>query len=130
MSRLLGLPQCLQDPALRRRVQVWLIQGEARNALARAVLFIRLGEIRDRGFENQNHRASGLNLVVAAIILRNTVYLERALEVLRKRGEPIRENLIPHPSPLGLEHINLTGDYVWSLSSQVAQGFLRSMNYF
>ena len=74
---------------MRRRVQVGLNQGEARNALARAVLFIRLGEIRDRGFENQNHWASRLNLVLAAIIIWNTVYLERALEVLRKRGEPI-----------------------------------------
>jgi hypothetical protein len=35
-------------------------QGEARNALARAVFFHRLGEIRDRTFENQRYRASGL----------------------------------------------------------------------
>jgi TnpA family transposase len=27
--------------------------------------------------ENQQHRANGLNLVVAAIVLWNTVYLER-----------------------------------------------------
>jgi hypothetical protein len=35
----------------------------------------RLGEIRDRSYENQRHRSSGLNLLVAAIILWNTVYL-------------------------------------------------------
>lgn len=34
-----------------RRVQVGPKKGEARNALARAVFFHRLGEIRDRGFE-------------------------------------------------------------------------------
>ena len=49
-----------------------LNKGEARNALARAVFFHRLGEIRDRTFENQRYRASGLNLAVAAIILWNT----------------------------------------------------------
>jgi glutamate decarboxylase len=38
-------------------------------ALARVVFFNRLGEIRDRSFENQRYRASGLNLVVAAIAL-------------------------------------------------------------
>jgi TnpA family transposase len=65
------------------------------------VFFNRLGEMRDRGFENQNLRANDLNLVVAAIILWNTVYLERTLEVLRKRGDPIREDLVPHLSPLG-----------------------------
>ena len=46
-----------------------LNKGEARNALATAVFFKRLGEIRDRSFENQQYRASGLNLVVAAITL-------------------------------------------------------------
>jgi len=37
----------------------------------------------DRSFEAQRHRARGLNLVVAAIILWNTVYLERAIGALR-----------------------------------------------
>jgi len=55
-----------------------VFQQEARNALARAVFFNRQGELRDRTFENQRYRASGLNLVVLAIILWNTVYLERA----------------------------------------------------
>jgi TnpA family transposase len=57
-------------------VQIGLNKGEARNSLARAVFFHRLGEIRDRSYENQRYRASGLNLVVAAIRLWNTVYLE------------------------------------------------------
>ncbi|MVW13173.1 Tn3 family transposase [Escherichia coli] len=34
----------------------------------------RLGEIRDRGLENQSYRASGLTLLTAAISLWNTVY--------------------------------------------------------
>ena len=62
-----------------RRVQIGLNKGEAKNALARAVFLNRLGELRDRSFENQRYRASGLNLVVAAIMLWNTVYLERAV---------------------------------------------------
>ena len=50
----------LQDIELRRRVQIGLNKGEAKNALARAVFFNRLGELRDRSFENQRYRASGL----------------------------------------------------------------------
>jgi hypothetical protein len=65
----------MQDPELRKRVQVGLNKGEARNALARAVFFNRQGELRDRTFENQRYRASGLNLVVLAIILWNTILL-------------------------------------------------------
>jgi len=59
----------MKNVELRRRVQIGLNKGEAKNALARAVFLNRLGEIRDRSFENQRYRASGLNLVVAAIVL-------------------------------------------------------------
>jgi hypothetical protein len=90
---------------------VGLNKGEARNALARAVFFNRLGELRDRSFENQKHRASGLNLVVAAIVLWNTVYLERAVKALTTHGYAVDESLLQHLSPLGWDHINLTGDY-------------------
>ncbi len=50
----------LRDPALRRRVNTGLNKGEARNTLARAVFFHRLGEIRDRSYENQRYRAMSL----------------------------------------------------------------------
>ncbi len=58
-----------QSVELRRRVHAGLNKGEARNALARAMFFNRLGEIRGRSFEQQRYRASGLNLVTAAIVL-------------------------------------------------------------
>jgi TnpA family transposase len=52
-------------------------QGRNTQQPGRAVFIHRLGEIRDRTYENQQHRASGLNLLVTAIILWNTRYLER-----------------------------------------------------
>ena len=86
-----------------------------------------LGEIRDRSYENQRYRASGLNLVVAAILLWNTVYLERAVQVLRDAGKDMNDTLLPHLSPLGWEHITLTGDYIRQQSGQVEQGNFRSL---
>ena len=50
------------------------------------VFFNRQGELRNRTFENQRYRASGLNLVVLAVILWNTMYLERAFNALREHG--------------------------------------------
>ncbi len=44
----------LQNVELRRRVNAGLNKGEAKNTLARAVFFSRLGEMRDRSFENQH----------------------------------------------------------------------------
>ncbi len=117
----------MQNVELRRRVQIELNKGEAKNALARAVFLNRLGEIRDRSFENQRYRASGLNLVLAAIVLWNTVYIERAVQALRNSGKEIDEKLLPHLSPLGWEHINLTGDYIWQQSKQIEQGKFRPL---
>jgi TnpA family transposase len=121
MERTLYTLAWLEDPALRRRVTAGLNKGEARNSLARAVFFNRLGEVRDRSFENQRHRASGLNLVVAAIALWNTVYLERAMDSLAKSASIDLAHL-QHVSPLGWEHINLTGDYTWHANKRVAKG--------
>ena len=100
--------------------------AEAKNALARAVFFNQLGELRDRSFENQRYRASGLNLVVAAIVLWNTAYLERVVQALRDAGNA-DDSLLPHLSPLGWEHINLTGNYSWQQNKQVEQGNFRPL---
>ncbi len=60
----------------------------------------RLGEIRDRKPENQSYRASGLK---------------------------INEQLLSHLSPLGWEHINLTGDYIWKSNRIPASGKFRRL---
>jgi len=117
----------LQNVELRRRVNAGLNKGEAKNTLARAVFFNRLGEMRDRSFENQRYRASGLNLVIATIVLWNTVYLERIIQHMKDTGQTVNENLLKHLSPLGWEHINLTGDYVWQQSKVMEKGEFRSL---
>jgi TnpA family transposase len=45
VERTLFTLQWLQSPELRRRVQVGLNKGEAKNVLARAVFFNRLGDL-------------------------------------------------------------------------------------
>lgn len=127
IERTLFILEWLQSTDLRRRVHVGLNKGESKNALARAVYFNRLGEIRDRSFEHQRYRASGLNLVTAAIVLWNTVYLEKTVEQLRKSGQIVDESLLQYLSPLGWEHINLTGDYVWRPNKQLQNGEFRSL---
>ena len=126
IERTLFTLEWLRDSSLRRRVNSGLNKGEARNALARAVFFNRLGELRDRSFENQRYRASGLNLIVAAITLWNTVYLQRAVTALRERG-PVDDTLLRHLSPLSWEHIHLTGDYVGHTNRRVAKGRFRPL---
>jgi TnpA family transposase len=113
LERTLFTLDWIDNPELRRATGQELNKGETRNSLARAVFLHRLGQIRDRTYENQQHRASGLNLLVTAIILWNTRYLERAVAALRQ-AEEVPDHLLAHLSPLGWEHVNLTGDYIWA----------------
>jgi hypothetical protein len=120
IERTLFTLQWLSDPDLRQRSHAGLNKGEASNSLRRAVFFHRQGEIRDRTFENQSFRASGLSLITAATVHRNTVYLDRAVQHLCAQGVIIRGDLLAHVAPLGWEHIALTGDYVWTDSNAIS----------
>ena len=111
LERTAYLLEYFRDEALRRRVLVGLNKGEALHALARQLFFGRLGELRDRAFEDQMHRASCLHLLMAAIAAWNTVYLTKAIETLRQQGEEIPEEAVAHIAPLGWEHIRFIGDY-------------------
>ena len=57
-------------------------------------------------FENQAYRASGLNLIVAAVILWNTRYLALAAADLG-----VDPDIMHHVEPLGWVQLSLTGDY-------------------
>jgi hypothetical protein len=55
-----------------------------------------------------------LNLVVAAIVYWNTLYIEQAVATLRAAGLTVPDELLQHLSPLAWEHIVLTGEYRWT----------------
>lgn len=57
-------------------------------------------------FESQAFRASGLTLVVSAIVHWNTVYLDGAITQLKRAGRDIPDTVLKH-SPLSWDHINL-----------------------
>lgn len=112
----------LESPELRRRCQAGLNKSEARHALAQAVFVHKQGRIADRTLQNQEHRASGLNLVIAAIALWNTLYMQRAVEHLREGGMATPDELLTHLSPMSWAHVGLTGDYLWA-DAAPASGF-------
>jgi hypothetical protein len=47
----------------------------------------------------------------------NTAYLDRALTACTELGMPVPDIYLPHISPLGWEHITITGTYIWKGSS-------------
>ncbi len=123
LERTLFMLDWLESPELRRRCHAGLNKGESRHALAQAVFLHKQGRIVDRTFENQSYRASGLNLVTAALVFWNTVYLGRAVQHLRSVGKAVPDNLLRHVAPLGWNHIGLTGDYLWTQATMSGDGF-------
>jgi hypothetical protein len=61
--------------------QAGLNKSEQRHALAQVVCTFKQGRIADRGLDAQEFRASGVNLVVAAIAYWNSTYLADASTV-------------------------------------------------
>lgn len=65
--------------------------------------------------------------LVPAIVLWNTVYLERAVAAIRQTGQLVPDELLAHLSPLKWEHINLTGDYDWRKDAGLRNRKLRPL---
>ena len=61
----------------------------------------------------RSKRAMALNLVIAAIMFWNTVYMDKAASHLAKTSPLYDAALLTHTSPLGCEHIILSGDLDW-----------------
>lgn len=98
---------------MQRRAQMGLNKGEAHHALKRALNFNRRGEITDRTSENQHLRMMHLNLLTAIIIYWNTKHLGHIIHNMGQNGIIIPSEKLAHLSPLGWEHIILTGFYKW-----------------
>jgi len=122
VERTLFMLDWLEMPELRQRCQAGLNKGEQRHALAQAICTFRQGRIADRSHEAQQYRASGLNLVIAAIVYWNSTYMSDAVGHLRAIGTPVPDNLLRHTSPVGWEHIAFSGDFLWETAAQLPPG--------
>jgi TnpA family transposase len=117
----------IDDENERRRVLTQLNRHEGRHRLARDVFHGGRGELRQRYREGQEDQLNALGLVVNVIILWNTIYMNAALEQLRKEGYPVKDEDVARLSPTMSHHINLLGRYSFTLPEPVARGALRPL---
>jgi len=99
IERTLFMLDWLESPRLRQLCQAGLNKSEQRHALAQVICTFKQGRIADRGQDAQQFRASGLNLVIAAIVYWNSTYLADALDHLRSRSQAVSAELLVHTSP-------------------------------
>ena len=128
VERTLFMLDWLEMPELRRRCHAGLNKGEQRHALAQAICTFRQGRIADRSHEGQQFRASGLNLVIAAIVYWNSTYMADAVAHIRTSGDSVPDHLLAHTSPVGWEHIAFSGDFLWDRAAALPAG-RRPLNF-
>jgi hypothetical protein len=75
----------------------------------------------------QEDQLGTLGLVVNAVILWNTIYMDAALAELRAEGFDVRDEDVARLSPLGHGHLNVLGRYAFTLPEFVARGELRPL---
>lgn len=127
IPKTLFLLSFIDDENYRRRILIQLNRGEGRHQLARATFHGHRGELRQRYREGQEDQLGALGLVVNAIVLWNTLYMEAAVNQLRDQGVTVDEEHLARLSPLGHAHINFLGHYSFALPQTVAEGLLRPL---
>jgi len=101
----------VRDGELRRRIQLQLNRGEARHDLARVLFFAKLGEFSAGDYEEIMNKASCLSLLSNAVLVWNTVQIERIVSRLRAAGAAINDEDLARISPLMRAHVIPNGTY-------------------
>lgn len=101
----------LHDAPLRASIQAQLNRGEARHGLARWLFFANQGEFRSGDYEAIMNKASCLGLLSNAVVLWNTLQMERIVTELRAGGMIIQDAHLAHVWPLQRRHVVPNGIY-------------------
>lgn len=113
------------DDILRRKITHGSNKAEAVNALARELFFGRRGKFMERDIRRQLQSASALNILINAISIWKTVYLQEAFEYLVKTHPEVTKYM-RHISPINWEHITFLGEYKFDMLS--IPNHLRKLN--
>lgn len=127
IAKSLALLSYVDDEAHRRGILVQLNRHENRHSLARKVFHGQRGEVRKHYREGQEDQLGALGLVVNAVCLFNSLYLDKAVRTLREDGEEVSDEDLARVSPLMREHVRVLGRYHFTLDETVAEGSLRPL---
>jgi TnpA family transposase len=128
INKTLYLLNYIDDEDYRRRILTQLNRTEGRHSVARIICHGQRGEIRKRYREGQEDQLGALGLVTNAVVLWNTIYMQKALDHLRQQNFEINPEDEARLSPLPHGHINVLGNYSFKLQDMVGNGFLRPLN--
>ena len=116
------------DGSYQRRMNRQLTVQESRHRLGRKICHGHRGQIRQAYREGQEDQLAALGLVLSAVVLWNTRYLDAIVESLRGSGQPVRDEAVARLSPLGHAHLNCLGRYAFTTQPPAELRPLRDPN--
>ncbi|MFF0145758.1 Tn3 family transposase [Amycolatopsis sulphurea] len=114
------------DPGYRKTMKGQGNLQEGRHSLGREIFHGKRGELRQRYYEGMEDQLGALGLVLNAIVLFNTRYLDAAIAELRAGGHEVRDEDAVRLSPFVRHHINMLGRYSFLLPTDLV-GRLRPL---
>jgi len=92
-------------------VHLQLNRGESRHELARWLFFANRGEFRTGGYEEIMNKASCLSVLSNAVVVWNTLAMEKIVTQFRAAGHDVQEEHLARISPLLHQHVIPNGTY-------------------
>jgi TnpA family transposase len=99
------------DTGYRRTIRRQRNMSESRHALARRIYHGQRGLMYKAYREGQEDQLDALGLVLNAVVLWNTRYIDAALGQLRRDGHDVDAADVARLTPLGSRHLNFLGRY-------------------
>lgn len=127
VAKTIYLLEYVSNQTYRRRIHTQLNRGESRGRLARVVYHGNRGEVREKYRTGMEDQLGALGLVVNAIALWNSRYMQAALGMVEAMGDETQGEDVARLSPLKFAHINMLGRYHFELDQSATGGDLRPL---
>ncbi|WP_331723218.1 Tn3 family transposase (plasmid) [Streptomyces sp. NBC_00111] len=115
IAKTLHILRLADEPGYRRQIKVQANLQEGRHALARKIFHGRAGQLYQRYQDGMEDQIGALGLVLNALVLFNTRYMDAAVAQLRSDGFEVRDEDLARLSPFVRHHINVLGRYSFQL---------------
>ncbi|MBA9048683.1 hypothetical protein BJ996_005414 [Streptomyces phaeogriseichromatogenes] len=103
------------EPGYRRQIKSRANLQEGRHSLARKIFHGRSGQLYQRYQDGMEDQIGALGLVLNALVLSNTRYMDAAVNQLRADGFDVRDEDVARLSPFVRHHVNMLGRYSFQL---------------
>lgn len=115
ISKSLHILRLADEPGYRRQIKAQANLQEGRHDPARKIFHGRHGQLYQRYQDGMEDQIGALGLVLNALVLFTTRYMDAAVTQLKADGFDVREEDVARLSPFVRHHVNMLGRYSFQL---------------